>query len=821
MSGKLITGVPLAAEQLCVVFDPKVLGVRSEAKTSGVQGLLGQDRAFEAISLSAKIPYSDFNLFVLGRPGYGRHTAVHDLLAKEAANRTVASDWVYVNNFDAPHKPTAIELPAGMAIPLRAAMQAVVDDLANDIPAYFEADDYQSKRRAIEQDYGEKHEQSFNDLMDNAKAKGLVVLRTPMGFMVAATTQDGKPLTPDQYDALPEAEQKDIDEKVAVTQKELENVLKEIPKREKAHRRALEELNSGVATRAVADTMAEMTADFTEIEALQPYFVAVKADLIENAELFLTNGTGAHAGAFPVETTKFYQRPQFQRYSVNVMICNPTDHNAGAAIVTEDLPTLGNLVGRVEHKSEMGALVTDFTMIKPGALHRANGGYIILDVRNLLTEPFAWDALKRCLKTGQISITSVEQRLSLFATTSLEPDPIPLNLRVALVGERMFYYLLMELDPDFTDLFKVQADFNDDVFIDGDTPKQFADLLTGITGRENLRPLQTDALLSLLTEATRLADDAEKLSLNVGKLSDIVREADFRAGTAEHKEILAEDIDGAIAAIEDRASRPRERTQEAIARNMLLIDTDGKETGQINALSVLQIGDFMFGRPSRITARVRMGKGRVVDIEREVELGGPLHSKGMLILSGYLSTLYALDVPMSLWASLVFEQSYGGVDGDSASAAELFTLLSALSDCPIDQSFAVTGSVNQHGEVQPIGGVNQKIEGFFDVCAARGLTGRQAVLIPDTNVKNLALRRRVVQAVKDRKFNIIPFSTINEGIGILTGVEAGERGKGGAFPENSINGKVEARLQLFARQLKSFGSHKNNDNSAPGGRKKK
>lgn len=820
MPGKLKTGVPLEPEQLCVIFDPKALGERSEPETAAAQGLLGQERAFEAISLSAKIPYNDFNLFVLGRPGYGRHTAVRELLGKEAANRAVASDWVYVNNFEAPHKPTAIELPAGMAIPLRDAMQAVVDDLANDIPAYFEADDYQSKRRAIEQDYGERHEQSFNDLMDSAKEKGLVVLRTPMGFMVAAT-RDGKPLTPDQYDALPEAEQKDIDEKISITQKELENVLKQIPKREKEHRRSMEELNSEVATRAVTDTMAEMTADFTEVEALQPYFEAVTADLIENAELFLTDGPAAHAGAFPVETTKYYQRPQFQRYSVNVMICNPSDKNAGAPIETEDLPTLGNLVGRVEHKSEMGALVTDFTMIKPGALHRANGGYLILDVRNVLTEPFAWDALKRCLKTGQISITSVEQRLSLFATTSLEPDPIPLNLRVALVGERLFYYLLMAYDPDFTDLFKVQADFNDDTFIDGDTPKRFADMLSGITGRENLRPLQTDALLSLLTEATRLADDAEKLSLNVGKLSDIVREADFRAGTAGHKEILAEDIDSAIAAIEDRASRPRELTQEAIARNMLLIDTDGKETGQINALSVLQIGDFMFGRPSRITARVRMGKGKVVDIEREVELGGPLHSKGMLILSGYLSSHYALDAPMSLWASLVFEQSYGGVDGDSASAAELFALLSALSDCPIDQSFAVTGSVNQRGEVQPIGGVNHKIEGFFDVCAARGLTGRQAVLIPDTNVKNLALRKRVVQAVRDKKFNIIPFSTINEGIGILTGIAAGARGADGAFPENSINGKVEARLKSFAQCLKAFGAQKSDENNGSGGRKKK
>jgi len=454
----------------------------------------------------------------------------------------------------------------------------------------------------------------------------------------------------------------------------------------------------------------------------------------------------------------------------------------------------------------MGALVTDFTMIKPGALHRANGGYLILDVRQVLGEPMAWDALKRCLRTGQISIYSPGERLSLISTVSLEPDPVPLDVRVVLIGERLHYYLLSALDPDFLQLFKLEADFNDHLSRQGDAlPDSYTRLIADIARQAGIRALDRAALLRLVRECVRMAGDAERLTLNTGKISDILREADFHADACDAKRIGHDEIEKAIAAREDRAGRLRELSHESIRHGTMLIDTDGQRVGQINALSVMQVGGTSFGRPSRLTARARPGTGKVVDIERETELGGPIHSKGVLILQGYLATNFATTAPMSLWASLVFEQSYGGIDGDSASAAELIALLSALAETPVDQSLAITGSINQFGDIQAIGGVNEKIEGFFDVCAERGLTGRQGVLIPAANVRNLALRRRVIEAAEDGKFRIVPMQTIADGIEVLTGLHAGARGEDGTYPDGSLNRRVEDRLTAFADIRKSFG----------------
>jgi predicted ATP-dependent protease len=547
---------------------------------------------------------------------------------------------------------------------------------------------------------------------------------------------------------------------------------------------------------------------------MKSWLDAVRTDLIQNAELFLVTDAQAQAGPFPVATTKHYRKAQFRRYTVNVMVSNTQDDDIGAPVEDENLPTLANIVGRVEYASEMGALLTDFTMIKPGALHRANGGYLILDARQILSEPFAWEALKRSIKSREIAIISPAERYGMMMTTSLEPDPIPLDVRVVLVGERILYYLLSAHDPEFPVLFKLQADFNDDVFMTPESMAGYGALVSSIAFNAGLRSPDRAGLERLMVEGTRLADDSEKLSLDLGRLSDILREADYWADGAGNGSITAQDIDRAVSEQERRAGRIRELGQEAIRRNTLLIETDGEVVGQINALSVMQIGAVAFGRPSRVTARVRMGRGKVVDIEREVELGGPLHSKGMLILSSFLASHYALDTPLSLWASIVFEQSYGGVDGDSASAAELFALLSALSEAPISQSFAVTGSVNQNGRIQAIGGVNHKIEGFFDVCADRGLTGRQGVLIPDSNVKHLALRSRVIEAVEAGRFRIIPIATIDEGITLLTGKDAGERQSGGSFPPDTINALVEKRLRGFAEKLKQFGSEEEGRNGA-------
>ena len=798
------TGLLVDPEALAHAVAAEDLGFADTTALEPLPGLPGQTRALDAMRLSAGMRHADFNLFVLGPAGSGRHSAAEAVLDEAARRRPAPDDWVYVNNFHDPQKPRALSLPAGRAEELRHGVEKLIDDLATDIPAIFESDDYQTKRRAIEESYSGEQDAAMNALAERARGRGVTILRTPMGFGVARL-KDGEILTPEQYRALPKPERKATDEAVAEIEAELEAVLKQVPKRMKAQRQEVEALNVALATEGVEAALKELSERFGPIAAVAGWLEDLRADIIENAELFLIRADGAQAGAFPVATAKHYAKPQFQRFAVNVMVAHEGGGEAHAPVVAETLPTLSNLIGRIEFLSEQGALVTNFTLIRPGALHRANGGYLLLDARQILTEPMAWDALKRCLDTGEVRIFSAGERLSLISTRSLEPDPIPLSVRVVLIGDRMLYYLLMALDPDFARLFKIEADFDDHVARSPETSRLFARLIATIARREETRPAEAAAVARLMTESARAADDGERFSLDLGALSDLMREADHHAGDAGSTTIRLDDIDAAIEAADRRRSRVRDLSHEAITRETLLIDTDGARVGQINALSVMQIGSLRFGRPARVTVRTRMGAGKLVDIEREADLGGPLHSKGVLILSGYLAGHYAPEAPMSLWASIVFEQSYGGVDGDSASAAELFALLSSLADLPIDQSLAVTGSVNQFGDIQAIGGVNEKIEGFFDICAARGLTGRQGVLIPAANVKHLVLRPRVVTAVRDGAFRIVAIESVDQGIAALTGCAAGERGADGIFAPDSVNARVEARLSAFAEARRRFG----------------
>ena len=792
---------PLPADALCRRGDPGALGFDSTDTLEDYKGLIGQDRATRAIRLGSRMTHADFNLYVLGDAGMGRHTAVRELLSEQARARPVPDDWAYVNNFDAPERPRCLRMPPGTALRLKTEMESLVDDLATEIPAFFESDEYQSQRRAIEEEYGGRHEAAMADFTERATKEGVALVRTPMGFMLAAM-KDGQIIKPDQYRALPEKEREDIDEKVARLQEELAAVMREAPKLERQNRRDVENLNAETAGRVVSTRMVDLETSFAGIEPVRDYLAQVREDMIANAGLFLQAAMRQNDGPFPEAVRRFHDDKAFNRYVVNVMVAHQ-DH--GAPVIKEDLPTHDHLTGRIEHEAEMGALLTDFTMIRAGALHRANGGYLILDVRQVLSEPYAWDALKRCLKAREISITSIAERLSLVSTVSLEPDPIPLDVRVVLIGDWLLHALLVELDPDFNELFKLQADFETDMDCADDSLTLYARVIAAFARREELRPVEAGAVARLLEEALRLAEDATKLSLRIGALGDVLREADHYAAEADRPKVAREDVVRAIDEADRRQSRIRDRMQEAIARKTILIDTDGARTGQINGLSVVGLGDYRFGRASRITARVRMGGGKLVDIEREVELGGPLHSKGVMILSGYLTSNYALDLPFSLHASLVFEQSYGGVDGDSASSAELYALLSALSDLPLDQGLAVTGSVNQLGEVQAIGGVNEKIEGFFETCRKRGLTGRQGVLIPQANVQHLMLRDAVVEAARAGRFRILPVARIDQGIALLTGRPAGARGPDGAYPADSVNGRVEARLRAFAEARRAFG----------------
>jgi lon-related putative ATP-dependent protease len=791
---------PLPASELRRVVNPASLGFKTTDELTPITGLIGQERALKAIQFGADIRSHDFNMFVLGPPASGKTTAVKAHLGPRAAQAATPLDWVYVVNFENPNRPKALKLPPGRAKDLAKGMIAALDELRGVLPGRFESEDYQARRRAIDEQFRSGNEEAIEALSKKAQAQNIALLRTPTGFALAPM-HEGKVVKPEVFNALPEAMRRDVENKIAALEKELAVILERLPKAEKRRRQQLSELNEEVATSAIRDALFELHGSFSDVPDAAAYLEAAGHDMVRNVGLFLA--TGEEENAIVRRPIDSAQDPRFRRYLVNVMAANGAA-TAGAPVIEENNPTYGNLVGRVEHFAQMGTLVTDFLLIKPGALHKANGGYLLVDARRLLLSPFAWEALKRAIKGREIRIEQPTEMTGPISTQTLDPEPIPLDVKVVLFGDRELYYLLAAHDPDFPRLFKVQADFDDTIARSSENDNAYARLIASVVKEHGLKPLDAAAVARVIDEGARLADDREKLSIELGRISDIVREADYWSTQAKRKITGREDVTRAIEEQIQRADRLRDRAQETIARGIVLVDTEGAEVGRINGLSVIQLGSFSFGRPSRITARVRVGAGRVTDIEREAKLGGPLHSKGVMILWGLLAGRYALDVPLALAATLVFEQSYGGVDGDSASSAELYALMSALAEVPIKQSLAVTGSVNQQGEVQAIGGVNEKIEGFFDICRARGLTGEQGVLIPKSNVQHLMLREDVVEAVKNGQFSIYSVGTIDEGIEVLTGVKAGERGGDGRFAPGTINSLVEDKLKSFAERGRDF-----------------
>ena len=788
---------PLAVGKLYRATDRSTLTFKSTAELLPIDGLVGQERAFEALQFGMRIDKGGFNLFVIGPDGARMQDAVKSLLAEEAGKAASPSDWVYVNNFDDPDRPVAIELPTGRAGTFHEAMHKLIDDLTTALPAVFQSEDYQTRRGAIDEAFQKKQGEAFSALRDKAAEQNVVLLRTPLGFALAPA-KEGQVVPPEEFRTWPEAKRREVQVIIENLEKELEHIVHQLPQWEKQRRDELRQLNRETASYAVGQLIEETKNGFKDLPRVLQHIESVHGDVVENVAMFIAKSEEGES-----ETIEIRPGDPFDRYEVNVLVSQDGD-KPGAPVVEELHPALGNLLGRIEYISMRGALVTNFRLIKPGALHRANGGYLLLDARSVLTEPFSWSALKRTLRRGEIAIEDISRFLGLTTTVSLEPDPIPLKVKVVVFGDRILYFLLAALDPELADHFKVLADFENDFPRNASNEALLARLLADLARREGLNALDNNAVALMLEHAARLADHAGKLSLVVEQLREVLIEADFRAREAKRSVIFRADVDDALKARIRRAARLRDRTQEMVLEKVALIDTEGTRVGQINGLSVTELGGFAFGRPTRITCQVRPGSGKVVDIEREVELGGPLHSKGVLILSGFLAGRYALDTPMSLFASLVFEQSYGGVEGDSASSAELYALLSALADVPLRQDLAVTGSVNQRGEVQAIGGVNEKIEGFFDICKARGLTGTQGVLIPEANTQHLMLRKDVIDACEAGKFAVYPIARIDEGIALLTGRAAGARGADGAFPADSINRLVEDRLRAFANIRRSF-----------------
>ncbi|MCC2113252.1 MAG: AAA family ATPase, partial [Hyphomicrobiales bacterium] len=669
----------LPASALRRACDPAAFDFATTDDLAPIDGFIGQDRAIDAIRFGAQIKQPGFNLFALGPEGSGRLTAIRAILEKQACTEPCGDDWVYVNNFDHPHKPKAIRLAKGLAIRFRDAMVELIDDLRITVPGQFETDDYRSRRRVIDEEFEGSQQGAFESLREKAAAENIAILRTPMGFALAPL-RDGKVIKPEEFEALPEDERTRIQATLETLNGELEEVIHQLPRIEKDRRNRIRELNAEIAEISIGSSIAATAEKFVDVEAIQDFLETAKRNLIKNVALFLADGSENQESPFPAIIRPTMDDPRFAAFMVNVFSAadadgTPTADEPCAPIVYEKNPTLGNLIGRVEHLSEMGALVTNFLLIKPGALHRANGGYLVLDARRVLTEPFAWDALKRTLKNGTITITSPGAEISPVRTISLEPEPIPADIKVVLFGEPMLYYLLVQLDPEFSELFKVQADFDTEIKLTDDSIKLYARLIASIAKKQDVKPIDKGGVARLIEEAIRAADDSERISLRIGHVADLIHEADFWAASAARKTVNADDVEKAVVERRRRRDRLRERGQEAIERGTVLIDTDGEQVGQVNGLSVLDLGNYRFGRPSRITARVRMGTGKIVDIEREVDLGGPLHSKGVFILSSYLATRFALDRPMSLWASIAFEQSYGGVDGDSASSTELYALL--------------------------------------------------------------------------------------------------------------------------------------------------
>ncbi|MFZ5467167.1 MAG: Lon protease family protein [Pseudomonadota bacterium] len=772
----------LAADALHQPADFGDLAFASTDELQDFEGLLGQPRAVQAIEVGLGVRQPGFNLYAMGRGGLGKHSALRGTMRDKAAEAPPARDWCYVQDFEDPQHPRALSLPAGMAIRLRADLDQLIQDLLTVVPRSFASGEYPQEKQRIEESFEQRRKLALVSLGEAAEQDGIVILDTPTGYTLAPLV-GGKPMPQEAFNKLPEDEKKRLDELLEKHRKALLSLLREdVPIWYKETLEQLRELKEKTIGATIERLVADIRAHYGEVPDVVAHLEALQQDAIANMGDILGAENGPDEDAL-------------ERYRVNVLVSN--DPHGGAPLIEELNPSHVNLIGRIEHIVHMGTLVTNFTLIRPGALHRANGGYLLLDAHKVLTSPYAWEGLKSALQAREIRIQSLEQALGLVSTVSLEPVPIPLDVKVILVGEPLLYYLLSEYDPEFPALFKLNADFADDFERTPENTALYARLIATLVRREGLRPVSRDALGRLVEQASRDAGDAHRLSLHMRGILDLLREAHFYAEEDGAAAIDRAQVERAIQARIFRGDRYREMVLRAIREDELRLVVFGVAVGQVNGLSVVELGETLIGRPSRITATVRLGEGDVIDIEREVELGGAIHSKGVMILGSFLGERYARTTPLSIRASLAFEQSYGPVEGDSASVAELCALLSALARLPLSQALAVTGSVNQHGEVQAVGGINEKIEGFFDACQTLGARPEQGVIIPRSNVHHLMLRADVVDAVREGRFAIHAADTVDEVMALLSGLPAGEADAAGHFPPETVNGRIQAGLEQF------------------------
>lgn len=798
----------LTSEQLYRKCDAAKFDFTTTADLEERLSALGQDRAICAVELGINIKSRGYNLFCLGPEGTGKTSLVKRILEKEGKLRPTPDDWAYVYNFDEPHKPLAINFPAGAAAGFAKDMEEFAYAMEHDLPEAVKNELYEEQLSIIREKYQEKRNDYVKVLQKKAKGKKVSLLHMPMGVVVAPM-KNGEIISPDVFDTLSDDEKNEIMADLNAMQEEIAQHQDDAPGWEEKQTEEIKKLQEKLVKDAIKKPINDIKQKYRGNKKVAEYLKAVQNYILENIPSFVPNydqdsklQTEEEPMAGLLSQLKNQQEEdKYSKFKVNVVVKNVPD--SGAPIVLLDHPTQGNLVGKVERIQQFGALITDFTLIKGGALHRANGGFLLIDARKLLLQPYSWDSLKRALASKEIKIEAPSEDTS-FSTISLDPQPIPLDVKVVMTGDAELYDLLSERDPDFSDYFKVEADFGMIIDRTDENEVEYAKLIGSLTKKKNLRSLNKQAVARVIEYSSRLADDSEKLTAHVSSIGDLLKEADYWARKSKASQIGKNHVDQAIKSQIYRSDRVNRAMLEQIDKGTILLDVKGERVGQINGLVVYNFTRNSFGKPTRITTQVRLGRGEFINIEREVAMSGPIHSKGVLILQALIANRFAKRSPLSLSASIVFEQSYGGVDGDSASSTEYYCMLSAIANLPIKQSLAVTGSINQFGEIQPIGGVNEKIEGFFEVCKYNGLTGKQGVIIPRTNVVNLMLREDVLEAVENGQFSIYAIDDVDDGIELLTGIPAGKADRRGRFPKGSVNYMVQQSLEEYYRDYVKF-----------------
>lgn len=759
--------------------------------------IIGQERAMEALSFGIQMDANGYNIFCTGPKGVGRTSLSLEVIRQYAATQKTPDDWCFVHNFEIPHQPVALNFPAGKGRTFEREIKKLAQTLKTQVANTFSDENYQIKIARIEQKYRADKDAFFTMLQQLVESKNVTLTKTETGVVVGPV-KNGKLLTPEVFNKLPKAERKSILEQMQAAQKKLEKAIKDTPSWESDQQEEINKLNTDLMTKIADTALKNLRKTYAKHAGVITFLNGIRQSLIDALGVLLPSDS------LPDDSVGEQAAALWSRYSANLIVSHKP--NEGAPVIHVNHPTLSNLLGKIERVQLQGTLTTDFSLIRPGALHLANGGYLVIEARDLLENAPTWSALKRCLFSKKIKMESGIDDNSIFGVISQDPMPIPLNVKVVLIGEPALYYTLAEQDDEFSELFKIQSRFAEKMDRTRDTEQKYAQLLANFIRSEHLKPFSAGAIFRMIEQASRWSNDQQKLSTYLVHANDLMRESNFIATREKAKFVDIVHVEKALAARRKRFGAAESDLMEAIQRGLIAITTTGRQVGQINALVVHDFGFYSFGRPNRVTCQIRLGHGDFVDIEREVELGGPIHSKGVLILSSFLASRFAKTTPLSLDASLVFEQSYNEVDGDSASSAELYCLLSTIADIPLKQSLAVTGSVNQLGEIQAVGAVNEKIEGFFNVCQAQGLTGDQGVIIPATIQQNLMLKPEVTEAIRAGRFHIYAVRTVDEGMEILTGLKAGKPTKNGTYPPNTVNGRVAARLRDYFKLSQKAGT---------------